>query len=268
MWLITNFGFFSVVRKPDDHTKKSLTIRARAKSDLENLRKKYLPQMSAVVEGGGTDYKYRTRVSQSDFAKAMEQIALDVDYSNFKDSVAKTQGSGRSHLYHKVWSVLYELQETEAKAAPVVKKPRKGTVRLSYGGVLFDQEGRVLVRKPKNEFDNYVWTFPKGRAEQGSTPERTALREVLEETGYNAEIVGKVPGSFAGGTGNNEYFLMRPLGKPDQFDPKETEAIMWVPWEEAPKYIEQTRNKTGRKRDLAVLRAAVAEYQKLFGNAL
>ena len=72
-----------------------------------------------------------------------------------------------------------------------------------------------------------------------------------------------MPGSFAGGTGSNEYFVMRPLSDPEHFDPKETEAIQWVPWQEAPKYIRKTRNKTGRKRDLAVLEAAVAEYQKL-----
>ena len=193
MWLITNFGFFSVVQKPEDITKKTLTIRSRVKADLEALRNKYLPKMGPILENAGSDYKYRTKVAQSDFAKAVHQIALDIDYSNFKDSVAKTQGSGRSHLYHKVWDILFLLQEVEVKPTPVVKRQRKGTANISYGGIIFDQQGRVLLRKPKNEFDNYVWTFPKGRAEAGSTPEENALREVLEETGYRAEIVGKGP---------------------------------------------------------------------------
>ena len=40
MWAITNFGFFSIVEKPDDEQKRTLTIRARVKADLENLRDK------------------------------------------------------------------------------------------------------------------------------------------------------------------------------------------------------------------------------------
>jgi hypothetical protein len=36
--------------------------------------------------------------------------------------------------------------------------------KTAYGGVLIDQKGRVLLRKPKVEYDGYVWTFPKGKA--------------------------------------------------------------------------------------------------------
>jgi len=263
MWLITNFGFFSVVKKSEDLKSDSLTIRSRAKGDLETLSQRYLPQMGPIVANAGTDYKYRAKVSQSEFAEAMKQIALDIDYSNFKSSVAKIQGSGRSNLYHQVWDVLCQLQDSEPKPE---RKSKPTSSRMSYGGVLFDNQGRILLRKPNNEFDGYVWTFPKGRTEKGSNAEETALREVLEETGYHAEIIGKVPGAFAGGTGDNEYFLMRPVGGPGPFDSRETEAIEWVQPGDAPRYIEMTRNTTGRKRDLAILQAAVAEYQKRFGD--
>lgn len=33
-----------------------------------------------------------------------------------------------------------------------------------------------------------IWSFPKGHIEQGETPEQTAVREVLEETGLNAVV--------------------------------------------------------------------------------
>jgi hypothetical protein len=42
MWLITNFGFFSVVRKSENISNKTLNIRSRVKADLERLREKYL----------------------------------------------------------------------------------------------------------------------------------------------------------------------------------------------------------------------------------
>jgi 8-oxo-dGTP diphosphatase len=54
------------------------------------------------------------------------------------------------------------------------------------------------LRRPKGDFDGYVWTFPKGRPDAGETPEQAALREVKEETGYSAKVIGKLPGSFRG----------------------------------------------------------------------
>lgn len=126
----------------------------------------------------------------------------------------------------------------------------------AYGGVLFDDRGRVLLRKPTNGFAGYAWTFPKGRPEPGETPEQAALREVFEETGYRAEIIGKIPGVFVGGLSSNEFFLMRPVGEP-QKPGWETEAIRWTDPKDALALIEQTPNLSGRKRDLEILAAAV-----------
>jgi hypothetical protein len=101
MWLLTNFGFFSVVQKPEDVSEGTVTVRARVQGDLETLRQKYLPQLGQIAKNAGSDYQYRARVSRSDFAIALLHIALDIDYSNFKDSVGKHQGSGRSHVYRR-----------------------------------------------------------------------------------------------------------------------------------------------------------------------
>jgi hypothetical protein len=50
VWLLTPFGFFSIVRKPDDVDVETLTIRARVKSDLEVLREHYLPSLGKIEE--------------------------------------------------------------------------------------------------------------------------------------------------------------------------------------------------------------------------
>lgn len=34
-------------------------------------------------------------------------------------------------------------------------------LKLAYGGVIVDTEGRVLLREPSDHFDGYVWTFSK-----------------------------------------------------------------------------------------------------------
>jgi hypothetical protein len=83
MWLITKFGFFSVVEKPSDQGEGSLTIRARSKKDLMNLKKNYLPEMSEIETSDNTDYKYRATAPRKYIAEAFMQAIQDIHYSNF-----------------------------------------------------------------------------------------------------------------------------------------------------------------------------------------
>jgi 8-oxo-dGTP pyrophosphatase MutT (NUDIX family) len=130
------------------------------------------------------------------------------------------------------------------------------SLKLACGGVIVDTEGHILLREPSGHFDGYVWTFSKGRPERDETPEEAALREVREETGVVAEIVGRIPGTFSGGTTENIYFLMRPTGRIETPD-KETANVKWATPDEARVLITKTTNRIGRKRDLAVLEAAL-----------
>lgn len=110
MWLITPVGFFSVVRKPTDIKNKTLTVRARVRSDLEAPKAQYLPELGSVQESKVNDYRYRAVAPQAAVARAMARLIEDLDYANFKDGVKKRQGADRAHLYHGVWDVLYGLQ--------------------------------------------------------------------------------------------------------------------------------------------------------------
>lgn len=110
MWLITPIGFFSIVQKPEDMNSETLTIRARVRSDLEALQLRYLPELGSIKESNNTDYRFRAKASKPDVAKVMSQMVLDIDYSNFKNKVAQTQGLDRAHVYHDVWDALYTLQ--------------------------------------------------------------------------------------------------------------------------------------------------------------
>jgi 8-oxo-dGTP pyrophosphatase MutT (NUDIX family) len=259
MWIINRIGFFSVVEKPEDSKTKTVTVRARVRSDLDALRAKYLPSLGPTLDHGGTDYPFRAKAPKADFADALSRLALDIDYDNFKNEVAKKQGHGRADLYHELWDTLRKLQDPAVTATG--HKSVASRTTNAWGGVLIDAQGRILLREPSNHFDGYVWTFAKGKREPGDTPEEAALREVLEKTGYHAEIVDRIPGSFPGGTGYTEYFLMRPVGKPAKFH-WETASVKWVSFDEAPTYIAQTTNRTGRQRDLAVLEAAQRAYKR------
>jgi hypothetical protein len=111
MWLLTSVGFFSIVQKPSDAAQGTLTVRARVKGDLEALRKRYLPTLGDIAESRTNDYRFRAVVPRAEVSAAMAKIVDELDYSNFKSEVAKTQGKAREHVYHEVWSVLYQLQK-------------------------------------------------------------------------------------------------------------------------------------------------------------
>ena len=110
MWLITTFGFFSVVQKPEDVKAGMLTIRSRVGSDLDKLRTNYLTVLGPTQESAESDYRFRARAPKAAISAAMAEIADDIDYSNFKNAVAKQQGPLRARLYGRVWEVLYDIQ--------------------------------------------------------------------------------------------------------------------------------------------------------------
>ena len=259
MWLVTPVGFFSIVQKPGDDIADTLTIRARARGDLEALREHYLPSLGPIITNAGTDYRYRAQAPRADIARAMQELVETIDYDNFKNEVHKRQGSARAHAYHKVWNVLYSIGEPEPpKSAPDANVVERMPAP-AFGGVLIDEQGRILLRKPRGEYDGYVWTFAKGRPDQGETAEQTALREVQEETGYDGMVIHRLPGRYRGGTTVTEYFVMNPRGDAQAFGP-ETEAVRWATMDEAMNLVSQTRNAKGRARDLRLLQD-VSDFQ-------
>jgi len=88
--------------------------RARARQDLLNLKESYLPGLGEIEESDKRDYRYRARVPQEVFAEALKEMALDIDYPNFKNSVATTQGKARARLHGDVWVRLLDLQREDA----------------------------------------------------------------------------------------------------------------------------------------------------------
>lgn len=121
MWLITPVGFFSIVQKASDAAADTLTVRARVKADLLALRAQYLPRLGEITDSRTNDYRFRAVAPRAQVAAAMAALVQDLHYANFKDQVAKVQGSARAHLYHDVWNELYRLQ-TEPENSPADRK--------------------------------------------------------------------------------------------------------------------------------------------------
>jgi 8-oxo-dGTP diphosphatase len=146
----------------------------------------------------------------------------------------------------------YEVKHKPAPKAVAFSVPKADT----YGGVVFDAIGRTLLREPAGHFGGYVWTFAKGGPDAGETPQQTALREVLEETGYSCRITGAIPIAFAGTTSTAAFFLTETLGDQGAFS-NETAQTCWADPTEARRLIKLSKSAKGVKRDLAVLDAAI-----------
>lgn len=107
MWVIATTGFYSIVRKPGDS---QFCVRARVRKDLVDLKKKYLPAMSKIIDTDNSDYRYRAYADRHDVGEALAAMATDIDYSNFKDEVKRLQGPGRAGIYMRIWTALLSLQ--------------------------------------------------------------------------------------------------------------------------------------------------------------
>ena len=133
---------------------------------------------------------------------------------------------------------------TENRAAS--RLPRRDEV--SSGGVVFrlrDDGGFdvALIRTHEGR-----WQLPKGWIEDGEAPERTAVREVREEAGVDADLIGPLDSIAYWYTSRYgdaparvhklvHFFLLRYLaGSTDDHDDEVTEA-RWVDIDEADRML-------------------------------
>jgi 8-oxo-(d)GTP phosphatase len=101
------------------------------------------------------------------------------------------------------------------------------------GGLVFRESSRsklkVLVSH-RPQYDD--WSLPKGKADRGEAPEETAVREVLEETGFHCRIVAPLQTTrYRVETGVKEvaWFAMRPLPDSPGFKQnKEVDEVRWL----------------------------------------
>lgn len=113
--------------------------------------------------------------------------------------------------------------------------------RISTGVIIREKNGSVTVIEPRNHYGGYQHTFPKGGLEPGLTAQQNALKELWEETGLHAHIVGVV-GDFKGDTGTTRYYLgVRTGGQPTPSD--ETEAIKTVKMKQAAEMLNKQRDR-------------------------
>lgn len=131
----------------------------------------------------------------------------------------------------------------------------------TYGGILLAATGNILLREPANHFDGYVWTFAKGRPEPGESPDQTAMRGVWEETGYETEVIGVLPGVYAHEANTCAMFVLRHLWDRVDLDQK-TSRLRWASFDDAEHLIALSKSDSGRAVELKILDAAAQWFKE------
>ena len=104
------------------------------------------------------------------------------------------------------------------------------------------QGERVYIRKVKGGYGGYDWSFAKGRVEPGLSLEQNALKELKEEMGIEARIVG-VLGDYPGDTGVTRFFIGEFAGGDITAFGPETEKVQLATFSEARALLNRDRDK-------------------------
>ncbi|MFF2876955.1 NUDIX domain-containing protein [Gottfriedia sp. NPDC057991] len=69
---------------------------------------------------------------------------------------------------------------------------KRSNVWLGVAGLVKDSDGRWLVVKKKYSGLKGLWSLPAGFVKQDETVDQAVLREIKEETGINANLIGLI----------------------------------------------------------------------------
>ncbi len=122
------------------------------------------------------------------------------------------------------------------------------------GGVVYNPKGEVLLI-----FKRDHWDLPKGKIDEGESREDAALREVLEETGLSAAVLGEYLGvtyhTYRGQKGRRilKYsYWYRMKAENETLEPQAEENIEHAIWREPKAFLESNPVVYGNIRDLLV----------------
>ena len=122
MWLFTRYGFFSVAcadGADGSLDPQTVMVRARRKAHLERLRQRCSALAGAeIVSLPHRDYRYRITIPKATWTSVVLELAQEQEWSNFKSESARFQGADGAdyvNALHRVWDVMYGLQQSEAR---------------------------------------------------------------------------------------------------------------------------------------------------------
>ena len=108
MWIFTPTGFVSAVYKNNN-----LQVRAR---DAQSLQELANLTASQIIKTPLADYPYRVSISKESFTEWISKQIEALDYPNFKSEIAVTRGYNFAKPLNQVWSVMHDVEDSEARS--------------------------------------------------------------------------------------------------------------------------------------------------------
>lgn len=107
MWIYTRYGFISAA--VEDGTINTIKVRARSLRHMKQLQVRFRWLVKfRILYNVGTDYPVRIYLTRTEFAKLLSDLAQDLDYSNFKDTLHNDPKYLRAAV--KAYNAVHELQ--------------------------------------------------------------------------------------------------------------------------------------------------------------
>jgi hypothetical protein len=164
VWVITQYGFYSTVAyDPSMDPKKSKRtqdligegvelrlVRARDELDMKNLIA-LIPGDVEYVKTDRADYRFRTVLTLDEWTDFLAEESRQIDYRNFKNRVARTQGHERHDLLARVWGVLLELQPVGKYVWPKKARSSKDPRHDKRYEMLTEKEMQAVEREQLEE---------------------------------------------------------------------------------------------------------------------
>jgi len=101
MWLMTKYGFYSIVRKAPE----TFHVRSREMRDIQNLVRHVPLPDARILDTTGSDYAARIVVRPEDFRAILNFLGESIDYDHFQDMIEKTPDQAHKP-YQRIGNVL------------------------------------------------------------------------------------------------------------------------------------------------------------------
>lgn len=142
------------------------------------------------------------------------------------------------------------LDELFTSASPAVRaryeqivggeKPVSNVQALRIAVAVVLRDDQVLLVRRRDDASGIVWGFPSGVVKPSAQAEEVAVRETLAETGVHCCVVERIGSRLHPITGVMcEYFYCSYLaGEAANLDTEENSAVLLVPMNDVPKFID------------------------------
>ncbi len=137
------------------------------------------------------------------------------------------------------WSKISGVNERLDTRKPFTPNPSK---QSASGVIVVEDDGRVWLISPTNQFGGYDNTLPKGKLDPNLTMQENAIKEAWEETGLKVDIIGVV-GDYEKSTSKVRYYLAKRTGGTPKSMGWEAQAVKLATLDDAKNLLNQQIDK-------------------------